>query len=71
MRFLLASRRCLLADEMGLGKTVQALSFLADDCRPIPPILVVPPHLIRNWQREIERFLNPDGRLRVHVINAA
>lgn len=65
--FMLASRRCLLADEMGLGKTVQALSFLATTAA-YPAILVVPPHLIRNWQREIERFLNPDGRLRVHVI---
>ena len=65
--FMLASRRCLLADEMGLGKTVQALSFLATTAA-YPSILVVPPHLIRNWQREIERFLNPDGRLRVHVI---
>ena len=65
--FMLASRRCLLADEMGLGKTVQALSFLATTAA-YPAILIVPPHLIRNWQREIERFLNPDGRLRVHVI---
>ena len=65
--FMLASRRCMLADEMGLGKTVQALSFLATTAA-YPAILVVPPHLIRNWQREIERFLNPDGRLRVHVI---
>ena len=65
--FMLASRRCLLADEMGLGKTVQALSFLATTAA-YPAILVVPPHLIRNWQREIECFLNPDGRLRVHVI---
>ena len=65
--FMLASRRCLLADEMGLGKTVQALSFLATTAA-YPAILVVPPHLIRNWQREIERFLNPDGRLCVHVI---
>ena len=57
--FMLASRRCLLADEMGLGKTVQALSFLATTAA-YPAILVVPPHLIRNWQREIERFLNPE-----------
>ena len=65
--FLLANRRCLLADEMGLGKTVQALAFLATTAS-YPAIIVVPPHLIRNWQREVERFLSPDGRLRVHVI---
>ena len=65
--FLLSTRRCLLADEMGLGKTVQALAFLATTAA-YPAVLVVPPHLIRNWQREVERFLSPDGRLRVHVI---
>ena len=67
LAFLLAARRCLLADEMGLGKTVQALAFLATTSA-YPAILVVPPHLIRNWQRELQRFLSPDGRLRVHVI---
>ena len=65
--FLLSTRRCLLADEMGLGKTVQALAFLATTAA-YPAVIVVPPHLIRNWQREVERFLSPDGRLRVHVI---
>ena len=59
LAFLLASRRCLLADEMGLGKTVQALAFLAASSA-YPAVLVVPPHLIRNWQRELERFLSPD-----------
>ena len=67
LAFLLAARRCLLADEMGLGKTVQALAFLATTAA-YPAILVVPPHLIRNWQRELQRFLSPDGQLRVHVI---
>ena len=67
LAFLLSSRRCLLADEMGLGKTVQALAFLATTSA-YPAVLVVPPHLIRNWQRELTRFLSPDGRLRVHVI---
>ena len=65
--FMLSTRRCLLADEMGLGKTVQALAFLATTAA-YPAVLVVPPHLIRNWQREVERFLSPDDRLRVHVI---
>lgn len=62
--FLLSSRRCLLADEMGLGKTVQALAFLATTAA-YPAALVVPPHLIRNWEREIERFL---PNVRTHVI---
>lgn len=68
LAFLLSSRRCLLADDMGLGKTVQALAFLATTAA-YPALIVAPPHLLRNWQSEIERFLNPDGRLRIHVIH--
>lgn len=64
LAFMLGARRCLLADEMGLGKTVQALAFLATTAA-YPVALVVPPHLIRNWEREIERFL---PGVRVHVI---
>ena len=65
LAFMLSSRRCLLADEMGLGKTVQALAFLATTAA-YPAVLVAPPHLIRNLQREIERFLG--NGVRVHVI---
>ena len=65
LAFLLGARRCLLADEMGLGKTVQALAFLAVTAA-YPAILVVPPHLVRTWQREIGRFL-PE-HIRVHVV---
>lgn len=65
--FLLASRRALLADEMGLGKTVQALAFLAT-LAAYPALLIVPPHLVRNWQREAERFLKLEGGVRIHVI---
>lgn len=54
--YLLQNNRMLLADEMGLGKTVQALAFLSKT-QLFPVLLVVPPHLIRNWQREIDRFL--------------
>ena len=53
-------RRALLADEMGLGKTVQALATLAST-GALPAIIVVPPHLVRNWQSEIRRFLMIDG----------
>ena len=67
LAFLLNNRRTLLADEMGLGKTVQALSFIAS-ADTFPALIVVPPHLVRNWVNEAERFLKPDGSLRVHVI---
>lgn len=69
--FLWQQGRALLADEMGLGKTVQALAALAHAQR-WPVLLVVPPHLVTNWRREIERFLRiedgEDGLPRVHVI---
>lgn len=67
--FLLRSERCLLADEMGLGKTVQALAMLSQTGE-YPAIVVAPPHLMRNWEKEIERFVQkPDGeKLTVHVI---
>ena len=67
LSFLLMNRRCLLADEMGLGKTVQALAFLAVT-GSFPALLVVPPHLTRNWEKEAARFLNLPGGVRVHVI---
>jgi SNF2 family DNA or RNA helicase len=47
---------------MGLGKTVQALAYMAHTNR-YPVLLVVPPHLIKNWEREIQRFLRiPETR---------
>ncbi len=60
--------RALLADEMGLGKTVQALAFLARQCKY--PCLIIPPaHLVNNWQSEINRFLkNTPHGITVHVI---
>ena len=68
LTFLLANPRTLLADEMGLGKTVQALSCLAATGN-LPALIVVPPHLMRNWAREVLRFLRIEGKEpRVHVI---
>ena len=67
LAFLLSSNRALLADEMGLGKTVQALAYLASTAG-FPALIVVPPHLVRNWTREAERFLRMEDGPRVHVI---
>ncbi len=67
LAWLLANPRGLLADEMGLGKTVQALAWLATT-RALPLLLIVPPHLVRNWEREIARFLALEDGVRVHVI---
>jgi SWI/SNF-related matrix-associated actin-dependent regulator 1 of chromatin subfamily A len=72
--FLLQNQRTLLADEMGLGKTVQALAYLSQT-NTYPVMLVVPPHLVKNWEREIQRFLRVSGDFdgeysppKVHVI---
>lgn len=69
LAFLLRTDRCLLADEMGLGKTVQALAMLSET-GAYPALVVAPPHLMRNWQNEIARFVRkPDGSpLSVHVL---
>ena len=67
LAWLLANPRGLLADEMGLGKTVQALAWLATT-RALPLLLIVPPHLVRNWEREIGRFLSLEGGALVHVL---
>ncbi|MBR5287798.1 MAG: DEAD/DEAH box helicase [Clostridia bacterium] len=68
LTFLLANERTLLADEMGLGKTVQALAALASTGY-MPAIIVVPPHLVRNWEAETTRFLRIGGKTpRVHTI---
>lgn len=68
LSFLMANERTLLADEMGLGKTVQALAMLAATGE-MPALLVVPPHLMRNWEGEVTRFLRIQGAApRVHVI---
>ena len=69
LAFLMRTDRALLADEMGLGKTVQALALLAQT-GAYPALVVAPPHLMRNWQNEIARFLRGrDGQpLRVHVL---
>ena len=61
LSFLLANPRTLLADEMGLGKTVQALACLAAT-GDLPALIVVPPHLLRNWMAETERFLRVAGK---------
>ena len=67
--YLVNTPRALLAAEMGLGKTVQARAAVAE-LQAYPLRLVVPPHLVTNWQREIRSYLrNADGsEPTVHVL---
>jgi len=55
---MLTNRRTLLADEMSLGKTVQALFLLATE-QAWPALIVVPPHLVRHWDK-IPDFLDAE-----------
>lgn len=71
----------VLADDMGLGKTVQILALEAidrtggvrvdggtgerDGARLGPTLIVAPLSLVRNWQREAERFA-PQLQVYVH-----
>ncbi len=46
----------LLADKMGLGKTASGISTLQEP-ETRPALVVVPPTLCSQWEREIKRFL--------------
>jgi len=65
--FLIKSNgNALLADEMGLGKTVQTLAYIATEKNAFPVLVVAPLVTLKNWEREIEKFLkrrSKNGRL--------
>lgn len=64
--WLKLSQRALLADEMGLGKTIQSLALISSRGE-LPIIIIVPAHLVTNWENEINRFVSKDGKkLSVH-----
>ena len=61
--FLLkSSGNALLADEMGLGKTVQTLSYVATEKQTFPLLVIAPLVTLKNWEREIEKFLKKKSR---------
>ena len=69
--FLLkSSGNALLADEMGLGKTVQTLAYLSTEEKPFPAIVVAPLVTLKNWEREIGKFMfkkSRNGRCRYNI----
>lgn len=66
LAFLVHNERALLADEMGLGKTPVSLAWLSTLVVGPPFIVVVPPHLLSQWQREIAKFLGE--KTTTHII---
>lgn len=68
-KFILAQQKVLIGDEMGLGKTMQALAVfahLADEGKK-HALVVCPPSLRINWQREIAKFTD----LPTHMLHGA
>ena len=50
----------ILADEMGLGKTIQTialLGYLNLKCDNITHLIIVPKVTIKNWEKEINKWL--------------
>ncbi len=45
----------LLADDVGLGKTMEGIATIADQAY-LPALIVAPPHLLAQWQREFAKF---------------
>jgi hypothetical protein len=54
----------LIADSVGLGKTAMAICLLSKP-ETLPAVVVVPTHLVRQWEDEIHRFA---PHLKTHVI---
>ena len=57
-KFALAQRKVLIGDEMGLGKTLQALAAIVHLAAQGKKhaLVVCPPSLRINWEREIRKF---------------
>ena len=60
----------ILADDMGLGKTIQLLaviqSYLEEENKPKPSIVVCPSSLSLNWKNEIDKFVPSMKTLVIH-----
>jgi SNF2 family DNA or RNA helicase len=61
-----ATGQVLLADDLGLGKTVSGLAAIADPALR-PALVVLPPHLGIQWQRQAKKFL---PKLRTHILTS-
>jgi hypothetical protein len=57
--YAVAKRRVLIADEMGIGKSLQALMTVVQ-LDAYPALVVAPKAVLRQWTREVGKFL--EGR---------
>ena len=62
-----ATGRLLLGDDLGMGKTFSCLLTLRDPAL-LPAIIVMPPNLIPQWERQIAQFM---PMLRQHTCAAS
>lgn len=68
--YAVSARRTFIADEMGLGKTIQAMASIEMIGRRgeniFPCLVVCPPNLVLNWQKEWNKFF-PDRSTQIVV----
>ena len=57
VKYASAAKRCFIADDMGLGKTLQAIATLEYTPNSYPALVVCPPNLVLNWQKEYGKWL--------------
>ena len=57
VKYASAAKRCFIADDMGLGKTLQAIATLENTPNSYPALVVCPPNLVLNWQKEYGKWL--------------
>jgi len=56
VKYASAAKRCFIADDMGLGKTLQAIATLENTPDSYPAVVVCPPNLVLNWQKEYGKW---------------
>ena len=57
VKYAAQAKRCFIADDMGLGKTLQAIATLEYTPNSYPAVVICPPNLVLNWQKEYSKWL--------------